>query len=99
VERIEVEPLGLPCPCLADVFIGGESLQDFGGESLQDFEAAGENIGSDEVGEVTSKLVMGVVIALQLQVPFQVGLVGFGLVAAAPDGPCDDESGLDPALG
>jgi hypothetical protein len=54
VERIEVEPLGLPCPCLADVFIGGESLQDF--------EAAGENIGSDEVGEVTSKLVMGDVI-------------------------------------
>jgi hypothetical protein len=34
-----------------------------------------------------------------LQLPFQVGLVGFGLVAAAPDGPCDDESGLDPALG
>ena len=28
-----------------------------------------------------------------------VGLVGFGLVASAPDGPCDDESGLDPALG
>jgi hypothetical protein len=54
VERIEVEPLGLLCPCLADVFIGGESLQDL--------EAAGENIGSDEVGEVTSKLVMGVVI-------------------------------------
>src|SRR3954451_17667178 len=38
-------------------------------------------------------------LALQLQLPFQVGLVGFGLVAAAPDGPCDDESGLDPALG
>ena len=38
-------------------------------------------------------------LALQLQLPFQVGLVGFGLVAAAPDGPCDDESRLDPALG
>ncbi len=38
-------------------------------------------------------------LALQLRLPFQVGLVGFGLVAAAPDGPCDDESGLDPALG
>ena len=38
-------------------------------------------------------------LALQLQLPFQVGLVGFGLVAAAPDGPGDDESRLDPALG
>jgi len=38
-------------------------------------------------------------LALQLQLPFQVGLVGFGLVAAAPDGPSDDESGFDPALG
>jgi hypothetical protein len=37
--------------------------------------------------------------ALQLHLPFQVSLVGFGLVAAAPDGPCDDESRLDPALG
>ena len=39
------------------------------------------------------------ILALQLQLPFQVGLVGFGLVASAPDGPCDDESRLDPALG
>jgi hypothetical protein len=40
-----------------------------------------------------------VVLALQLQLPFQVGLLGFGLVAAAPDGPCDDEGRFDPALG
>jgi hypothetical protein len=39
------------------------------------------------------------VLALQLQLPFQVGLFSFGLVAAAPDGPSDDESGFDPALG
>ena len=38
-------------------------------------------------------------LALQLQLPFQVGLFSFGLVAAAPDGPSDDESGFDPALG
>ena len=38
------------------------------------------------------------VLALQLQLPFQVGLFSFGLVAAAPDGPSDDESGFDPAL-
>src|SRR3954470_22281514 len=38
-------------------------------------------------------------LTLQLQLPFQVGLFSFGLVAAAPDGPSDDESGFDPALG
>jgi hypothetical protein len=37
-------------------------------------------------------------LALQLQLPFQVSFLGFGLVAAAPDGPCDDENGFDPAL-
>ena len=41
----------------------------------------------------------GRVLALQLQLPFQVGLFGFGLVASAPDGPCDDESGFDSSLG
>jgi hypothetical protein len=40
-----------------------------------------------------------ILLALQLQLPFQVGLFSFGLVAAAPDGPSDDESGFDPALG
>jgi hypothetical protein len=42
---------------------------------------------------------IGRTLALQLQLPFQVGLFSFGLVAAAPDGPSDDESGFDPALG
>jgi hypothetical protein len=37
-------------------------------------------------------------LALQLHPPFQVGLVGLGLVAAAPDGPGDDESRFDAAL-
>jgi hypothetical protein len=46
----------------------------------------------EEIGLRSTKL------TLQLQLPFQVGLVGFGLVAAAPDGPGDDESGFDPAL-
>jgi hypothetical protein len=40
-----------------------------------------------------------VMLALQLQLPFKVGLLGFGLVTAAPDGPGDDESGFDAALG
>ena len=38
-------------------------------------------------------------LALQLQLPFQVGLFSFGLVASTPDGPCDDESGFDLSLG
>jgi hypothetical protein len=40
----------------------------------------------------------GRTLPLQLQLAFQVGFFGFGLVASAPDGPCDDESGFDPAL-
>src|SRR3954469_23258794 len=47
----------------------------------------------------TRTVVPSVALALQLQLPFQVGLFSFGLVAAAPDGPSDDESGFDPALG
>ena len=57
VEWIEVEPSRLFCPCLADVFVGSEALRGLG--------SAGEVIGGGEVGEVTSKLVMGVgVVAL-----------------------------------
>ena len=57
VEWSEVEPLRLFCPCLADVFVGSEALRGLG--------SAGEVIGGGEVGEVTSKLVMGVgVVAL-----------------------------------
>jgi hypothetical protein len=41
---------------------------------------------------------LNTLLALQLHLPFQVGLVGFGLVASAPDGPCDDESGFDLSL-
>jgi hypothetical protein len=37
-------------------------------------------------------------LALQLRVPFEVGFLGHGLMAAAPDGPGDDESRFDPAL-
>jgi hypothetical protein len=33
-----------------------------------------------------------------LHPPFQVSFFGFGLVASAPDGPCDDESGFDLSL-
>jgi hypothetical protein len=33
-----------------------------------------------------------------LRVPFEVGFLGHGLMAAAPDGPGDDESRFDPAL-
>jgi hypothetical protein len=54
VERVEVEPLGLLCPYLADVFVWGEALEGL--------EPAAEVVGRDEVGEVTSKLVMGVVV-------------------------------------
>jgi hypothetical protein len=38
-------------------------------------------------------------LTLQLRVPFEVGFLGHGLMAAAPDGPGDDESRFDPALG
>jgi hypothetical protein len=37
-------------------------------------------------------------LALQLQVPFEVAFLGFGLMAAAPDGPGDDESRFDMVL-
>jgi hypothetical protein len=37
-------------------------------------------------------------LALQLRVPFEVAFLGFGLMAATPDGPGDDESGFDMAL-
>jgi uncharacterized protein len=37
-------------------------------------------------------------LALQLHPPFQVSFFGFGLVASAPDGPGDDESGFDLSL-
>src|SRR3954467_6839159 len=37
-------------------------------------------------------------LALQLRVPFEVGFLGHGLMAAAPDGPGDDESRFDAAL-
>jgi hypothetical protein len=39
------------------------------------------------------------ILALQLQFPFQMGFFSFGLVASAPDGPGDDESGFDLSLG
>ena len=38
-------------------------------------------------------------LALQLQGTFEVGLLRHGLMAASPDGPRNDEGGLDPALG
>jgi hypothetical protein len=37
-------------------------------------------------------------LALQLRVPFEVGFLGRGLMASAPDGPGDDESRFDTAL-
>ena len=39
-----------------------------------------------------------VMLTLQLQLPFQVGLVGFGLMASAPDRPGDDEGRFDATL-
>ena len=37
-------------------------------------------------------------LALQLQLPFEVGFLSGGLMASAPDGPGDDESRFDAAL-
>ena len=37
-------------------------------------------------------------LALQLQVPFEVGFLRCGLMASAPDGPGDDESRFDATL-
>jgi hypothetical protein len=37
-------------------------------------------------------------LALQLRVPFEVGFLSGGLMASAPDGPGDDESGFDATL-
>jgi len=45
-----------------------------------------------------AKSIVPLALALQLHLPFQVGLFGFGLMAAAPDGPSDDESGFDLSL-
>src|SRR5664280_1905960 len=39
-----------------------------------------------------------VMLALQLRSPFYVGSAGFGLMCAAPDGPCDDVGGPDASL-
>jgi hypothetical protein len=36
--------------------------------------------------------------ALQLRVPFEVGFLGHGLMASAPDRPGDDDSRFDAAL-
>jgi hypothetical protein len=61
-ERVEVEPLWLLCPYLADAFVWGEAFEDL--------EPTAEIVGRDEVGKVTSKLVMGVVmIALDDRLP------------------------------
>jgi len=38
------------------------------------------------------------ILALQLQVPFEVAFLGPGLMASAPDGPRNDESRFDMAL-
>ena len=38
-------------------------------------------------------------LALQLQDVFEMGLLRHGLMTLSPDGPGDDEGGLDPALG
>ena len=54
---IEDESIRLFCPCLADVFIGCQTLQGL--------EPAGKVVGRDEVGEVAAQLVVGfVVVAL-----------------------------------
>jgi hypothetical protein len=38
-------------------------------------------------------------LALQLQSAFEVSPSRHGLMASSPDGPSDDEGGLDPVLG
>jgi hypothetical protein len=37
-------------------------------------------------------------LALQLQIPFNVSFSSDGLMGASPDGPCNDVSGFDPSL-
>lgn len=54
LERIEDESLWLGSPDLADVFVGGEALQGL--------EPAGEVVGSDEVAEMVTELLMAAVV-------------------------------------
>ena len=53
-ERIELESLGLFCSELADVLVGREAFEGL--------EAPGEVVGADEVGEMGSELVVGLVV-------------------------------------
>ena len=54
MERVERESYWFGCPCFADGFVGGETL-----EGLQ---SAAEVVGVDEVVEVPAELVVGVVV-------------------------------------
>ena len=54
MERIERESFGLFCPELADVFVRREAI-----ECL---ETLGEVVSADEVGEMTSKLIVGLIV-------------------------------------
>src|ERR1700746_2646948 len=54
MERIEGESLSMRGPALADVFVGGETLQ-----GLQ---SAGEVVGGDEVAEMEPELLVVIVV-------------------------------------
>jgi hypothetical protein len=53
VERVEGESLRLGCPCFADELVWSEAL-----EGLQ---ASSEVVCGDEVGEMTSELLMALI--------------------------------------
>ena len=53
MERIEGESFGLFCPGLADMFVGREALERL--------EALGEIVSADEVAEMASQLLVGLV--------------------------------------